>query len=111
MRLLVTAIGLGLNAAICVGLSACGSVERLISTDPEAQQTDRPEDAETCENLKELRIGMTTSQVVSDCERKPLRTSDLITRDGKKITVLSYRKSNLQITDDKLIQIFPLEQN
>ena len=44
--------------------------------------------------------------VCANCERRPLRTSDVITRDGKKIAVWSYGSSYLHMADDKLIHIF-----
>jgi hypothetical protein len=54
----------------------------------------------------ELREGMTTAQILSVCGRKPQRTSDMITRDGKKLTVWVYGSTSLQLTDDKIIKIF-----
>jgi hypothetical protein len=103
MRLLVV--------ALCIGLGACaGSLEQLASTDQGGdQQANPPEQTETCEKLGELRIGMTTSQVLSVCGRRPLRTSDLVTRDGKKLTVWTYRKSYLHLSNDQLVQIIPIE--
>jgi hypothetical protein len=105
MRLLI--------AVLCIGLSACaGSIEQLASTDPGGdQQANPPEQGEKCAKLGELRIGMTTSQVLSACGRRPLRTSDLITRDGKKLTVWTYGKSYLHLSNDQLVQIIPIEQN
>jgi hypothetical protein len=98
-RLLVAAL-------LC--LSACTQLaEPLISTGlEEEEQIKQPVQGETCAKLKELRVGMTASQVVSACERRPLRTSDIITRDGKKIAVWSYGSSYLHMADDKLIHIF-----
>src|SRR5262245_18591889 len=105
MRLLIV--------VICICLCACaGSVDQLASTNLGGdQQTNQPKQGETCAKLKVLRIGMTTSQVLSACERGPLRTSALITRDGKKITVWFYGSSYLHLTDEQLVNIIPLEQN
>ena len=102
MRLLV--------AALCVCLSACvGSVDQLASTDSEEGDRQTHQSTvqdELCANLSDLKIGMTTSQVLSACTQKPIRTSDLITRDGKKVVVWVYRNSKLQLVGDKLVQIF-----
>ena len=104
MRLLI--------AATCICLSACaGSLEQLASTDSEGenQQTNQPAvQGEACAKLSELKIGMTTSQVLSACGQRPIRTSDIITTGGKKIVVWVYRNSKLHLTDDKLVQIFAL---
>jgi hypothetical protein len=99
-----------LIAATCICLSACaGSREQLASTDSEGghQQTDQPAvKGEACAKLSELKIGMTTSQVLSACGQRPIRTSDIITGDRKKVVVWVYGNSKLNLTDDKLVQIF-----
>jgi hypothetical protein len=101
-----------LIVATCICLSACTRfVEPLVSAGlGEDEQTKQPEEKETCARLNELKIGMTASQVLSACERKPLRTSDIITRDGKKVIVWTYGGSYLHLAGDKLVQIFDLER-
>ena len=97
-------------AAGCLCLSACaGSLEQVASTDSEekSQQTNQPTiQVGACAKLSELKIGMTTAQVVSACGQRPIRTSDLITRDAKKVEVWVYTNSKLNLTDDKLVKIF-----
>jgi hypothetical protein len=97
-------------AAACICLSACaGSREQIVSTDPEEknQQPNQPTiQGGACAKLSELKIGMTTAQVVSACGQRPIRTSDLITRDAKKVEVWVYTNSKLNLTDDKLVKIF-----
>jgi hypothetical protein len=97
-------------AAGCICLSACaGSLEQVVSTDSEekSQQTNQPTiQGGACAKLSELKIGMTTAQVVSACGQRPIRTSDLITRDAKKVEVWVYTNSKLNLTDDKLVKIF-----
>jgi len=104
-----------LIAAKCVCVSACvGSVEQVATTNSEQneQQASQPAiHSDACAKLSELKIGMTTSQVLSTCGQKPIRTSEVITRDKKKVVVLVYENSRLQLTDDKLIQISNLKNN
>ena len=99
-----------LIAATCMCLSACaGSLEQLASTDSEEghQKTNQPAvQGEECAKLSELKIRMTTSQVLSACGQRPIRTSDIITGDRKKLVVWVYGNSKLHLTDDKLVQIF-----
>ena len=45
------------------------------------------------------------AQIFSVCERRLQRTSDMITRDGKKLTVWGYGSTPLQLTDYKIIKI------
>jgi hypothetical protein len=59
-----------------------------------------------CVKASELKEGMTTAQILSICDRRPQRTSDMITRDGKKLTVWVYGSTSLQLTDDKITKIF-----
>jgi hypothetical protein len=96
-------------AAGCICLSACaGSLEQVVSTDSEekSQQTNQPTiQGGACAKLSELKIGMTTAQVVSACGQRPIRTSDLIT-NAKKVEVWVYTNSKLNLTDDKLVKIF-----
>src|SRR5262245_29998762 len=101
-----------LISAICLCLTACvGSVDQLASPGSgEDKESKEPEHVETCTNLSELRVGMTASQVLLLCERRPRRTSDIITRDRKKITVWVYGNSTFHMTDDKLVQIFASKQ-
>jgi hypothetical protein len=97
-RLLVAAL-------LC--LSGCTQLaEPLISAGLEEDEQIKQPEGEACAKVKELKIGMTASQVILACERRPLRTSDIITRDGKKIAVWSYGSSYLHLADDKLIQIY-----
>ena len=97
-----------LIAATCIWLGACARpLEMLESTNLRGdQQTSDLEGKDTCAKLKEVGIGMTTSQVLLACERKPRRTSDIITRDGKQVTVWSYDGSYLHFTDGKLVHIY-----
>ena len=96
-----------LIAATCICLSACtGSLEKLASTDSEGKEQQPKGQAGACTKLSELKIGMTTAQVVSACGQRPIRTSDLITRDAKKVEVWVYTNSKLNLTDDKLVKIF-----
>ena len=97
----------------CVCLSACaGSVDQLASTDlDEDKENKKLEQLDTCAKLGELQIGMMTSQVLLACGRRPLRTSDLITRDGKKVTIWAYGNGTLNMTDDKLVRIFSLNND
>ena len=101
-----------LVAATCICLSACaGSLEQFASTGSEEkdQQTNQSTvQGGACAKLSELTIGMTIPQVLSACGRRPIRTSDLIARDAKKIEVWIYANSKLNLTDDKLVQIFDL---
>jgi hypothetical protein len=101
-----------LISATCLCLSACvGSVDQLASKGSgEDKESEEPELAETCAKLSELRIGMATSQVLLACERRPRRTSDVITRDRKKVTVWIYGNGTFHMTDDKLVQIFASKQ-
>src|SRR5262249_47448143 len=102
-------------ATTCLCLSACaGSFDNLVSTNSEEkeQQTSRPAiQGDACAKLSELKIGMSSPQVLSACGQKPIRTSEVITRDGKKVIVLVYGNSTLHITDDKLVQIFETKKN
>jgi hypothetical protein len=73
-----------LLVAALLSLSACAQLaEPIISTGFEEDEQIKQLEGETCAKLKELRIGMTASQVLSACERRPLRTSDIITREEK----------------------------
>lgn len=94
-------------AALCICLSACsvGSLVEVAGT----QQTNEPEEGETCAKFKDLKIGMTPSQVLSACARSPLRTSDVITREAKKVTTWAYKGSYLHFADGKLETIQSLE--
>ena len=99
MRLLI--------AAACVFLGACSLPVELLG--PADQQRTSREEGETCAKLNELAIGMTTSQVESSCERRPLRTSDVITKDGKMSTIWAYRGSYLYFAGGKLERIQPIQ--
>jgi hypothetical protein len=61
---------------------------------------------ETCAKFKELKVGMTASQVLSACGQRPPRTSAMITTGGRKLAIWSYGNSQLHLIDDKLVQIF-----
>ena len=103
MRLLVAA------AYMC--LSTCaGSLAQPASTDSEGgdQQTSQlVAQGETCAKFKELKVGMTASQVLSACGQRPTRTSAvMITTGGKKLVIWSYGNSQLHLVNDKLVQIF-----
>jgi len=102
MRLLVAA------AYMC--LSTCaGSLAQPASTDSEGgdrQTSQLVAQGETCAKFKELKVGMTASQVLSACGQRPPRTSDMITRDGKRLVIWSYGNKQLHLVNDKLVQIF-----
>jgi hypothetical protein len=102
MRLLI--------AATCMCLSACaGSLEQFASTgseDKDEQTNQSKVQGGACAKLSELKIGMTTPEVLSACGQRPIRTSDFITRNAKKVEVWIYANSKLHLTDDKLVQIF-----
>ena len=75
------------------------------STDTETgQQAAGQDQGAGCVRASELREK--TAQILSVCERKPQCTLDMITRDGKKLTVWVYESTSLQLTDDKTIKIF-----
>ena len=97
-----------LIAATCVCLSACGSLEKLASTDSEEKDQPTGQDG-ACTKLSELKIGITAPEVISACGQKPVRTSDIIS-DGKKIEIWIYANSTLHLTGDKLVRIFDLKQ-
>jgi outer membrane protein assembly factor BamE (lipoprotein component of BamABCDE complex) len=86
-------------AAGCICLSACaGSLEQVVSTDPEEknQQPNQPTIHDgACAKLSELKIGMTTQQVISACGQRPIRTSDFIAKDAKKVEVWIYANRNV----------------
>jgi hypothetical protein len=93
--------------ATCQCLCACTQIIDSASTDTAtSQRAAGQEQGAGCAKASELREGMTTAQILSVCERKPQRTSDMITRDGKKLTVWVYGSTSLQLTDDKIIKIF-----
>ena len=102
MRLLVAA------AYMC--LSTCaGSLAQPASTDSEGgdQQTSQlVAQGETCAKFKELKVGMTASQVLSACGQRPRRTSAMITTGRKTLVIWSYGNSQLHLVNDKLVQIF-----
>ena len=96
-----------LIAATCMCLSAC-SLEKLASTDSE-EKGQPTEQGGACTKLNELKIGMTTREIASECGQKPIRTSDVIS-DGKKIEIWVYANGTLHLTGDKLVRIFDLKQ-
>jgi hypothetical protein len=97
--------------AISICLSACTRIiEPLVSAGLSEDDQTKPIEKETCARLKELKVGMSESQVLSACERKPMRTSDIVTRDGKKVVVWTYSGAYLHLAGDKLVQIFDLER-
>ncbi|MGC1993288.1 MAG: hypothetical protein WA704_04950 [Pseudolabrys sp.] len=98
-----------LIAAACICLSACtGSLEKLASTDSEEKDRQPTGQGGACKKFGELKIGMTTTEVVSACGQKPIRTSDIIS-GGKKVEIWIYTNSRLHLTEDKLVKIFDLE--
>lgn len=81
-------------AVTCVCLGACARHPEPATTDlnsnpsyiemkGEAQQTTEREERERCAKINELKIGMTTSQVLLTCAGRPLRDSQVIVRGGK----------------------------
>jgi hypothetical protein len=98
-----------LIAATCICLSACtGSLEKLVSTDSEEKEHQPTGQGGACTKLSELKIGMTTQEVISACGQRPNRTSDVI-GGGKKVEIWIYRNGTLHLTEDKLVRIFDLE--
>jgi hypothetical protein len=99
-----------LVAAAYMCLSTCaGSLAQPASADSEGgdQQTSQlVAQGETCAKFKELKVGMTASQVLSACGQRPHRTSAMITTGGKKLVIWSYGNSQLHLENDKLVQIF-----
>jgi len=97
-------------AAGCICLSACaGSLEQVVSTDSQEnpEQANQPTiNGGACARLSELKIGMTTPQILSACGQRPIRTSDFITRDAKKVDVWIYTNGKLNLTDGKLEKVF-----
>jgi hypothetical protein len=96
-------------AATCIRLSACTQFADLLAPTGGAQQTSETEESETCARSSELAVGMTPSQVLSSCERRPLRTSDIITREGKLDTIWVYRGNYLHFAGGKLERIQPAQ--
>ena len=94
---------LAVIVATCMCLCACAQIIDHASTDAEtSQQASAPEQSTACAKATELEVGI--------AERRPQRTSDVITRDGKKVTVWVYGSMSLQLSDDKLIRILDLDQ-
>ena len=100
MRLLI--------AAASIFLGACSLPDRIVGTQPTSSAPVAKKERRAL-ILNELAIGMTTSQVESSCERRPLRTSDVITRDGKMSTIWAYRGSYLYFAGGKLERIQPVQ--
>src|SRR5262245_14935554 len=85
-----------LVAATCLCLSECaGSLEQFASTGSEEKEQTNQSTVQSgaCAKLSELKIGMTPPQVLSAYGQRPIRTSDLITRDAKKVEVWIYANS------------------
>ena len=108
-------------AVTCVCLGACArppeppattdlnSNPSYIEMKGEAQQTTEREERERCAKINELKIGMTTSQVLLTCAGRPLRDSKVITRGGKMEMTWAYRDSYLHFVDGKLSNIKRLQ--
>lgn len=90
MRSLATTT-LTVAAALCLG--ACASREVLT------------EESAGCAKLSELKIGMTMSQALLSCERKPVHVTDAIIRGGIKETVWTYAGVYLHFVDEKITTI------
>ena len=114
MRLLAATKLICLSAcAMCLGACAMRGEPAFtdLSSNPnsietsEAPETNAPKESESCAKLSELKIGMTASQALLSCERKPLRTSDAILRGGIKETTWAYEGSYLHFVDGKLKSI------
>jgi hypothetical protein len=88
-----------LAAAMCLLLCACTQLAEQLTTPNE-------QEIETCAKLSEITIGMTTSQVLSSCERKPLRTSNIITGGGKQVEIWVYKGSYLHFVGGKVESIY-----
>lgn len=99
MRLLIVA------AFLCLGACAETTPDLNSNVDmtKEAQQA-----AGRCAKIAELTLGMTTSQVVSSCERTPQRTQEVIIKGGKHQILWSYTNGHLEFESDKLTRIRPL---
>ena len=94
--------------ASCLCLCACAQIiDSTASTDTETnQQAGVQDQGAGCAKVNELQVGMTSAQVLSICERRPQRTSDMITRDAKKLTVWVYGTTSIQLADDKIVRIY-----
>ena len=75
----------------------------------EAQETNKPKIRESCAKLSELKIGMTVSEALLLCERKPLRITEAIIRGGKKEINWAYWGSYLHFVDGKLTSVQDLQ--
>ncbi len=87
---------LAATALICVGalgLAACAA--RVVPT----------EESGGCAKLSELKIGMTMSEALLVCGRKPLRTSDAIVTGGIQEITWSYVGAYLHFVDGNLKSI------
>jgi hypothetical protein len=107
--------------ATCICLSACARPGEPASTDlssnpnsiemtREAQEINKPKERESCTKLSELKIGMTMSQALLSCERKPLRVTEAIIRGGKKEINWAYWGSYLHFVDGKLTSVQDLHE-
>ena len=107
-------------AATCICLSACARPGEPAITDlssnpnsiemaREAQETNEPRVRESCAKLSELKIGTTTAEALLLCERKPLRTTEVIVRGGKKEITWGYWGSYLHFVDGKLTSVQDLQ--
>ena len=115
-----TMIARVLIAVTSICLSACARPGEFTYTDlssnpnsiemtREAQETNKPKIRESCAKLSELKIGMTMSEALLLCERKPLRITEAIIRGGKKEINWAYWGSYLHFVDGKLTSVQDLQ--
>lgn len=92
--------------ASCLCLCACAQIIDPPKETETSQQVGAQDQGAGCAKVNELQVGMTTEQILSICERRPQRTSDMITRDAKKLTVWVYGSTSIQLADDKIVRIY-----
>jgi hypothetical protein len=98
-------------SALCIGLIACGqtqpsaTTERISNYFSELFNKQAQEEAEQrCAKVTELRIGMSTQEVVNACGRSALQVTDAVTADGNQQT-WHYRDTYLIFANGKLARI------
>ena len=92
--------------ASCLCLCACAQIIDPPKETETSQQAGAADQGAGCAKVNELQVGMTTAEILSICERRPQRTSDMITRDAKKLTVWVYGSTSIQLADDKIVRIY-----
>jgi hypothetical protein len=100
-----------LISASCIGLIACGqtspgaTTERISNYFSGLFNKQAQEEAEQrCAKVTDLRIGMSTQEVVNACGRSALQVTDAVTADGNQQT-WHYRDTYLIFANGKLAHI------